>query len=215
MDKPDFILGLLNQVGGHIDPIRVIRRIPMGMVIPGLRDALVKILHDYTLQISLREGCERIFVSDRCAPAEQLAVVVGSDVQGGSTPAPLRSVALAERLNRLQRRGFAVDSATTCAISSGSILVEGALSNAMIMVFFCGHVFFEHSLKQCIDASGASATAAASDARASRQSTSSSRRSTRAMSMMGDGEGMLDGRFYCPLCRNAQDSKRRSRASRR
>lgn len=64
LDKPDCIRQLLNNIGTHIDPLLIVQRIPEGMEIPGLRDALVKILHDYHLQIELRTGCQHILVSD-------------------------------------------------------------------------------------------------------------------------------------------------------
>ena len=47
----DFITGLLNSIGTHVDPIILIHRIQTGMEIPGLRDSLVKILQDYNLQV--------------------------------------------------------------------------------------------------------------------------------------------------------------------
>lgn len=47
-----FITVLLQNIGTHVDPIMLIQKIPNGMEIPGLRDSLVKILHDYTLQVS-------------------------------------------------------------------------------------------------------------------------------------------------------------------
>lgn len=47
-----FIRGLLENVGAEIDPIRLIRRIKDGLEIPGLKDALIKILHDFNLQVS-------------------------------------------------------------------------------------------------------------------------------------------------------------------
>lgn len=47
----DFITGLLNNIGTHVDPIILIRQIQTGMEIPGLRDSLVKILQDYNLQV--------------------------------------------------------------------------------------------------------------------------------------------------------------------
>ncbi|MEQ2196289.1 hypothetical protein XENOCAPTIV_004019, partial [Xenoophorus captivus] len=50
IDKPPFITGLLNNIGTHVDPILLIKRISEGMEIPNLRDSLVKILHDYNLQ---------------------------------------------------------------------------------------------------------------------------------------------------------------------
>lgn len=62
--RPTFIRGLLQNVGAEIDPIRLIRRIKNGLEIPGLKEALIKILHDFQLQISLLEGCQRILNGD-------------------------------------------------------------------------------------------------------------------------------------------------------
>ncbi|GAA6004052.1 Vps41p [Rhodotorula paludigena] len=62
--KPRFIRGLLENVGAEIDPIRLIRRIQNGLEIPGLKPALIKILQDFNLQISLMEGCKTILYSD-------------------------------------------------------------------------------------------------------------------------------------------------------
>ena len=47
----EFIRELLNNIGTHIDPLLIIQRIPKEMEIPGLRDALVKIMQDYHLQV--------------------------------------------------------------------------------------------------------------------------------------------------------------------
>lgn len=55
---------LLRNIGTHIDPRILIERIEYGTEIPGLRDSLVKILHDYNLQISLQEESRKILVSD-------------------------------------------------------------------------------------------------------------------------------------------------------
>jgi hypothetical protein len=63
--SPNFIKGLLMQAGGSaIDPLKLIQRIRNGLEIPGLRDALIKILTDYTVHTSLLEGCSRILDSD-------------------------------------------------------------------------------------------------------------------------------------------------------
>lgn len=59
-----FIRGLLENVGAEIDPIRLIRRIKNGLEIPGLKGALIKILHDFNLQTSLLEGCQTILHGD-------------------------------------------------------------------------------------------------------------------------------------------------------
>ncbi|KAI9486141.1 MAG: hypothetical protein EXX96DRAFT_471553 [Benjaminiella poitrasii] len=72
MDKPNFIRGLLENVGTDIEPLRLIKRIPDDLEIPGLKDALLKILHDYNLQTSLHEGCEKILVSDSVFLADKM-----------------------------------------------------------------------------------------------------------------------------------------------
>jgi len=48
----------------EISPIRLIRRIKNGLEIPGLKEALIKILQDFHLQISLLEGCQTILNGD-------------------------------------------------------------------------------------------------------------------------------------------------------
>lgn len=62
--RPAFIRGLLENVGPEIDPIRLIRRIKNGLEIPGLKEALIKILQDFNLQVSLLEGCQTIMHGD-------------------------------------------------------------------------------------------------------------------------------------------------------
>ena len=42
----------------------LVHKIEDGQEIPGLRDSLVQIMHDYRLQVSLQEGCQKILVSD-------------------------------------------------------------------------------------------------------------------------------------------------------
>lgn len=62
--RPTFIRGLLENVGVEISPIRLIRRIKNGLEIPGLKDALIKILQDFQLQIELLEGCKNVLEGD-------------------------------------------------------------------------------------------------------------------------------------------------------
>lgn len=87
LDKPECIRQLLNNIGTHIDPLLIVQRIPEGMEIPGLRDALVKILHDYHLQIELRTGCQHILVADgsnllkKKVAAQNVAVPVYRDTE--------------------------------------------------------------------------------------------------------------------------------------
>lgn len=47
----EFIKALLENIGTHVDPLILIQRIPDEIEIPKLRNSLVKILHDYNLQV--------------------------------------------------------------------------------------------------------------------------------------------------------------------
>lgn len=59
-----FLGDLLDHVGGHVDPLRVITRIPKGMEIWDLRNRLCRIISDYRTQTSLQEGCSHILKAD-------------------------------------------------------------------------------------------------------------------------------------------------------
>ena len=138
IDKPKFVVGLLQNIGTHVDPIILIRRIKDGMEIPGLQKSLVKILQDYHLQISLLEGCQKILVND--------------------------SFNLFQRHVKTQRKGISVSEFNSCQVcyhqlvgaieesqtvslesrvrsgSSSNALVKGR-SAADLVVFNCGHTF--------------------------------------------------------------------------
>lgn len=60
MSKPRFILGLLQEVGTAVDPIRLVRRIPEGVEIKGLKEGVMKLLKEYELQASISEGVARV-----------------------------------------------------------------------------------------------------------------------------------------------------------
>ncbi|KAJ3062025.1 Vacuolar protein sorting-associated protein 41 [Podochytrium sp. JEL0797] len=74
MDKPPFIIGLLENLGSHVDPIKLIQNIPEGLEIPHLQASLIKIMTDYGIQMSLRQGCGKILVSDAVKLMENLYV---------------------------------------------------------------------------------------------------------------------------------------------
>ncbi|KDQ15510.1 hypothetical protein BOTBODRAFT_31824 [Botryobasidium botryosum FD-172 SS1] len=117
--KPTFIRGLLENVGAEIDPIRLIRRIKNGLEIPGLKEALIKILWDFNLQISLLEGCQTILHGD--------------------------CTTLAERLRFRQTGGFFGSAATPCLVCRNplfipSVLAQPSSQQPLILMFLCQHV---------------------------------------------------------------------------
>ncbi|VDK40617.1 unnamed protein product [Cylicostephanus goldi] len=69
IETPAHIAYLLNHAGSSIDPLHVIEKvmsslhhglltIPPTMPVPGLRDALVKVLRDYAAKVALQCGCQ-------------------------------------------------------------------------------------------------------------------------------------------------------------
>ncbi len=64
---------LLDHIGGYVNPLRLIRRIPEGMAIARLRDRIVQIVADFRTQTSLREGCNTILHTD-CVLLAQVGI---------------------------------------------------------------------------------------------------------------------------------------------
>lgn len=55
---------LLQKIGTYVDPRLMVQRIEPTLEIPGLKKALVKMMCDYNLQVSVQEGCKKILSND-------------------------------------------------------------------------------------------------------------------------------------------------------
>ncbi|KAF9891111.1 Vacuolar protein sorting-associated protein 41 [Aspergillus nanangensis] len=64
MDKPRFIHGLLVEAGTSIDPIKLVRRIPSGLEIEGLREGLTRLIREHDLQASISHGAAKVLQSE-------------------------------------------------------------------------------------------------------------------------------------------------------
>lgn len=64
MDKPRFIHGLLVEAGTSVDPIKLVRRIPSGLEIEGLREGLTHMIREHDLQASISQGAARVLQSE-------------------------------------------------------------------------------------------------------------------------------------------------------
>ncbi|KKK21843.1 hypothetical protein ARAM_002893 [Aspergillus rambellii] len=64
MDKPRFIHGLLVEAGTSIDPIKLVRRIPSGLEIEGLREGLTRLLREHDLQAIICQGAAKVLQSE-------------------------------------------------------------------------------------------------------------------------------------------------------
>lgn len=60
MSKPRFIRGLLEEVGTAINPVTLVRRIPAGLEIEGLREGLSRMIKEYEIQHSISSGVARV-----------------------------------------------------------------------------------------------------------------------------------------------------------
>lgn len=60
MNKPHFIRGLLEEVGTAINPITLVRRIPEGLEIEGLREGLSRMIKEYEIQHSISYGVAKV-----------------------------------------------------------------------------------------------------------------------------------------------------------
>lgn len=117
---------MLENVGPEIDPIRLIRRIKNGLEIPGLKPALIKILQDFNIQISLIEGCRVILNAD----CRQLTLAL----HDGQTNAFFGSsdTTVCYKCNKL---AFAPPNA------SNSTAASATPAEALSIIFLCRHVF--------------------------------------------------------------------------
>ena len=61
MNKPAFIRALLEEAGTAIDPITLVRKIPEGLEIQGLRNSLTRMIKEFELQYSISDGVARVF----------------------------------------------------------------------------------------------------------------------------------------------------------
>lgn len=60
MNKPSFIRGLLEEVGTAVDPAELVRRIPIGLEIEGLKEGIMRLVREYEIQYSISEGVARV-----------------------------------------------------------------------------------------------------------------------------------------------------------
>ncbi|CAO3594593.1 unnamed protein product [Absidia cylindrospora] len=180
MDKPNFIRGLLENVGTDVEPLRLIKRIPDDLNIPGLKEALLKILQDYNLQMSLHQGCEKILVSD--------------------------SVYLADRMYKTQKRGINCRQSMMCNICEDPVFDNDNLDVfPNTVIFFCRHAYHEHCLleKEEGNQSAASATASTATATATENSLATSMANHPGVLASKVNYATLmksASRMGCPLC---------------
>lgn len=159
MDKPEYIGALLKNIGTHInDPIGLIDRIPVGCEIEGLMPALVTILQDYQLQISLEQSCRDLMSKDCFSLLEKQircqtqGITVKEDQLCDHCNQPLLSDSVNDNLSQSRSLGpvgqesSSMGSVSTSAVGDSRLLNQSNSNGPNLndlVVFGCHHVFHE------------------------------------------------------------------------
>ncbi|XP_028967965.1 vacuolar protein sorting-associated protein 41 homolog [Galendromus occidentalis] len=125
VSRPQLLNVLLNHIGNYIDPTMLIRAIPKGLEIPDLRDSLVRIIHDFKLQIALRESCQKIILSNH------------------------RS--LFERHFNLRRKPIHVPADSLCESCNRPIVQRDATRMMNVIAFACEHNYHDACVEKTDD----------------------------------------------------------------
>uniref|UniRef100_A0A1I8GNH8 RING-type domain-containing protein n=1 Tax=Macrostomum lignano TaxID=282301 RepID=A0A1I8GNH8_9PLAT len=119
-DRPRLITTLLENSGSEVDPAILIHKIQPGMVVPGLRNSIVKLLSDYRVGTALTQGC---------------ATIQSQDCQN-----------LIHKQIAFARRPMSVSpSSNLCVRCRTPLLADGEAppdaGEAHLLLFNCGHYF--------------------------------------------------------------------------
>ncbi|KAF2728266.1 hypothetical protein EJ04DRAFT_581471 [Polyplosphaeria fusca] len=98
MDKPHFIRGLLHEIGTAINPIDLVRRIPEGLEIEGLRDGVGRMVREYEIQHSISEGVAKVLRGEVAAGMDTLRAGQKRGVKFEVIPCDDESDALAQKI---------------------------------------------------------------------------------------------------------------------
>lgn len=90
MDKPKFIRALLEQVGTSVDSVGLVRKIPDGLEIEGLKSGIQTLVRDFDVQWSISEGVAKVLRGEVATRMEILRrgrrKCVKFDVKGDDLP---------------------------------------------------------------------------------------------------------------------------------
>lgn len=94
----NLLTGLLFFLG-FINPVILVDKIKMGVQIPELKRSLIKMLCDYSLQVSITDGCNKILERDYFS--------------------------LHQKLYKCQQKAVSVSDSNICGLCSRDIFVKG------------------------------------------------------------------------------------------
>ncbi|KAF8423903.1 hypothetical protein EV426DRAFT_711139 [Tirmania nivea] len=136
MDKPDFVRGLLENVGvssggsrGGMEVVKLVRGIPEGLKVVGLKGAIQKVLREYAVQWSVAEGVAR---------------VLRAEVHGRMDELKMRSrrgVKFEVGIEQAMPGAFEPETGSKGAVCSRCHRQFGFHEKDTLLSFHCGHIF--------------------------------------------------------------------------
>ncbi|KAL4897058.1 hypothetical protein BDV59DRAFT_169708 [Aspergillus ambiguus] len=152
MDKPRFIHGLLVEAGTSIDPIKLVRRIPSGLEIEGLREGLTRLIREHDLQDCISQGAAKVLQSEvavgmdtlRRGQRRGIKFNIVEDEQKSSPPSPnddAKNDAASEKTSRPSSSSRAPSTASRAGTCAGCRRPFHANEKEILVGFACGHIF--------------------------------------------------------------------------
>ncbi|KAL1620343.1 Vacuolar protein sorting-associated protein 41 [Diplodia seriata] len=172
MDKPHFIRGLLEEVGTAIDPITLVRRIPEGLEIEGLRDGIRRMVREYEIQFSISDGVAKVLRSEVASAMETLRAGRKKGVKFEVLDKePDHVDVFVEPLQEAQEVAEKDDAAVTKRVDAAAEKIKPGHcvgcstpftqdERETLIGFACGHVYH---LSCLLDSAGASSSASAAE----------------------------------------------------
>ncbi|CAG8942198.1 unnamed protein product [Penicillium salamii] len=146
MDKPKFIHGLLVEAGTAIDPIKLVRRIPSGLEIEGLREGLTRLIREHDLQASISQGAARVMQSEvalgmdslRKGQRRGIKFDVREDGEQNVSLTPTIKPQIQDQISETSGKRFAASRQGRCG---GCDTAFRANEREILVGFACGHIF--------------------------------------------------------------------------
>ncbi|KAI5790592.1 hypothetical protein DFH27DRAFT_570591 [Peziza echinospora] len=157
MDKPDFVRGLLENVGvssggrGGVEVVKLVRGIPEGMKVDGLKGALQSVLREYAVQWSVAEGVARVLrgevhggmeaLKKRSRRGVKFEVLDSTRVREHPGAFPIDDGPRGDDVEADEEKGKVLESETRGRMCAGCNLQLKFNEKDTLLSFPCGHVF--------------------------------------------------------------------------
>lgn len=154
MDKPEFIRGMLEDVGTSIDPVTLVNKIPQGLRVDGLKSSLAKLLRESEISWSISEGASKVLSSEISIVMNQLRRRRERGVMFEVMAPIYEDLGSAPELRKAVKtpKKFSKGSCMSCGLRYDQSEAEGTGTNDEYLIgFICGHIYHLSCLLDCIE----------------------------------------------------------------